>query len=93
MNDPLFLLADEATGNLDSNTELEILDLLDELHREGMTIAMVTHNEDIADRAQRTVWLKDGQVERIDDNRAKPSHLVHHPEDAAAGGNGEGDPC
>ncbi|MEO0478967.1 MAG: ABC transporter ATP-binding protein [Planctomycetota bacterium] len=65
MNDPLFLLADEATGNLDSNTEKEILDLLDELHRDGMTIVMVTHGDNVAQRAERVVWLKDGLLESI----------------------------
>ena len=69
MNDPLFLLADEATGNLDSNTEQEILETLDELHHEGMTIVIVTHNPMVAEHAQRTVWLADGKVERIVDNR------------------------
>lgn len=69
MNDPLFLLADEATGNLDSNTELEILALLDELRSEGVTIVIVTHNQKVADRADRTLWLKDGQVEKLVDNR------------------------
>jgi putative ABC transport system ATP-binding protein len=70
MNDPLFLLADEATGNLDSKTEEEILRLLDELHEEGVTIVMVTHNETVARRSERTVWLKDGQIETIVENRA-----------------------
>jgi putative ABC transport system ATP-binding protein len=70
MNDPLFLLADEATGNLDSRTEEEILRLLDELHDEGVTIVMVTHNETVARRSERTVWLKDGQIETIVENRA-----------------------
>jgi putative ABC transport system ATP-binding protein len=70
MNDPLFLLADEATGNLDSKTEVEILGLFDDLRRDGVTIVMVTHNPRVADRAQRTLWLKDGQVERIVDNDA-----------------------
>ncbi len=65
MNDPLFLLADEATGNLDSNTEREILDLMDELRDEGVTIVIVTHNEKVAERADRVLWLKDGQVESI----------------------------
>jgi putative ABC transport system ATP-binding protein len=70
MNDPLFLLADEATGNLDSKTEVEILGLFDDLRRDGVTIVMVTHNPRVADRAQRTLWLKDGQVEHIVDNDA-----------------------
>jgi putative ABC transport system ATP-binding protein len=63
MNDPLFLLADEATGNLDTSTEQEILNLLDELRREGMTVVVVTHNPKVAERAERIVWLADGVVE------------------------------
>jgi putative ABC transport system ATP-binding protein len=65
MNDPLFLLADEATGNLDSNTEKEILDLLEELRADGVTIVVVTHNQKVAERADRILWLKDGVVERL----------------------------
>lgn len=69
MNDPLFLLADEATGNLDSNTEAEILNLFDDLReRDGITIVMVTHNPTVAKRADRTIWLKDGQVEKVVEN-------------------------
>jgi ABC-type lipoprotein export system ATPase subunit len=63
MNDPLFLLADEATGNLDTKTELEILELLAELQRDGTTFVVVSHNPKVAERAHRVVWLKDGQVE------------------------------
>jgi putative ABC transport system ATP-binding protein len=70
MNDPLFLLADEATGNLDSNTEKEILDLFDDLRPDGITIVIVTHNPKVAERAAHTLWLKDGQVESLLDNRA-----------------------
>ena len=68
MNDPLFLLADEATGNLDSNTEQEILALFDDLQRDGVTIVMVTHNDFVADHADRTLWLKDGEVEKLVEN-------------------------
>ncbi len=60
---PAILLADEPTGNLDSRTSEEILDLFDVLHREGQTIVIVTHEPDIARRCRRIVRLKDGQVE------------------------------
>jgi putative ABC transport system ATP-binding protein len=65
MNDPLYLLADEPTGNLDTATELEILQLLDELHREGMTVIMVTHNPEMAEHTEKVVWLADGRIESI----------------------------
>ena len=60
--DPLLMLADEPTGNLDSKTGHEILELLDELHAEGKTIVMVTHDDNIADRAQRVVRFRDGEI-------------------------------
>ena len=69
MNDPLILLADEATGNLDSKTEQDILTLLDELHAEGKTIIMVTHGQSVADRARRVLHLRDGRVEQIVKNQ------------------------
>jgi len=62
-NDPLILLADEPTGNLDSRTTVEILDLFDEVHSRGRTVLIVTHERDIAERAERVIWLADGQVE------------------------------
>ena len=62
-NDPLVILADEPTGNLDSATGKEILRLLDELHRTGRTMIMVTHNETIAGRAERLIRLLDGRIE------------------------------
>ncbi|MEN6506588.1 MAG: ABC transporter ATP-binding protein [Planctomycetaceae bacterium] len=62
-NDPLILLADEPTGNLDSRTTEEILNLFDDLHRRGRTIIMVTHEDAVAQRAQRVIRLRDGRVE------------------------------
>jgi len=61
-NDPLTILADEPTGNLDSVTGKEILLLLDELHRNGKTMIMVTHDETIATRAGRVIRLLDGRI-------------------------------
>ena len=62
VNDPFFILADEATGNLDSRTSEEIMDLLARLNDQGKTIIMVTHEEDIAEHAHRIIRMKDGQV-------------------------------
>jgi putative ABC transport system ATP-binding protein len=62
-NDPLVLLADEPTGNLDSKTGEEILGLLDKLHGEGKTIVVVTHDPHVAARADRVVRMRDGKVE------------------------------
>ena len=59
---PRILLADEPTGNLDSKTSGEILALVDELHRQGQTIIMVTHEEEIARHAKRIVRMKDGGI-------------------------------
>jgi putative ABC transport system ATP-binding protein len=66
VNDPVLLLADEPTGNLDSRTSLEIMALFQSLHAQGLTIVMVTHEPDIAAFCQRHIVMKDGRV-RSDD--------------------------
>ncbi|MGL5094241.1 MAG: ABC transporter ATP-binding protein, partial [Planctomycetia bacterium] len=62
VNDPFVILADEATGNLDSATSAEIMAMLGELNRLGKTIIMVTHEEDIAEHAKRVIRMRDGLV-------------------------------
>ena len=62
VNDPAVILADEATGNLDTRTSFEILMLFQKLHAEGRTIIFVTHNPEIAQYSSRNIWLRDGQV-------------------------------
>lgn len=64
VTEPSLLLADEPTGNLDSKTKVEIMKLLVELNRQGITIAMVTHEADIARYVKRVVWFRDGRVMR-----------------------------
>jgi putative ABC transport system ATP-binding protein len=64
VNRPSILLADEPTGNLDSGTSYEIMELFRALHREGQTLIVVTHEPDIAEYAVRQIHLKDGRVER-----------------------------
>ena len=79
VNEPLMLLADEPTGNLDSTTEQEILDILDELHAEGRTLVVVTHDNAVAERANRIIHLKDGQVykdiRKQDSDRKSENHF------------------
>ncbi len=65
-NDPAILLADEPTGNLDSTTSLEIMQLLSALHQQGKTIVMVTHENEIAAFADHRLYLKDGRIDRIE---------------------------
>jgi len=69
INDPALIMADEPTGNLDSTSSLEIMQLLEELHSRGRTIIMVTHSAEWAAHAQRIIHLRDGRVESIEDNR------------------------
>ena len=62
VNDPAIILADEPTGNLDSSTSREIMDLLLRLNDQGRTIIMVTHEADVAEQAKRQVYMKDGLI-------------------------------
>lgn len=62
VNDPVILLADEATGNLDTKTSYEVMELFQELNDKGSTIGFVTHEDDIAKFSKRTVVLKDGNI-------------------------------
>jgi putative ABC transport system ATP-binding protein len=70
VNEPSILLADEPTGNLDSATGNEIMNLFEELHTQGQTIVLVTHEHDIAEHAHRQIHLLDGKIAR--DERTKP---------------------
>jgi putative ABC transport system ATP-binding protein len=62
VNNPAVILADEATGNLDTRTSFEILVLFQKLHREGRTIIFVTHNPEIAQYSSRNIILRDGKI-------------------------------
>ena len=63
VNDPLVILADEPTGNLDSISGVEILKIFDDLHEQGKTIILVTHDENVSRHARRSIRLRDGEVE------------------------------
>lgn len=64
VNDPLIIFADEPTGNLDSASGAEILELFDELHEQGKTLIIVTHEDEIGKRAERLIRLRDGHIEK-----------------------------
>ncbi len=76
-NEPVFLLADEPTGNLDTATTREILDLFETLNQQGRTIVMVTHEEEVARRARRIIRMRDGAVES--DEVLRPFQTQEHP--------------
>jgi putative ABC transport system ATP-binding protein len=63
VNEPLVILADEPTGNLDSSSGTEIMKLFDELHDQGKTLILVTHDPNVGQRAHRTIRLRDGEIE------------------------------
>lgn len=69
-NDPPLILADEPTGNLDTASSIEIMELFSELHREGATVVVVTHEEDIASFTQRIIRFRDGQIISDEKNEA-----------------------
>src|ERR1700754_4825238 len=70
VNEPVVILADEPTGNLDTRTSVEIMALFQELGRAGITIIVVTHEEDISEYAGRRIMMRDGVV--LDDRRQTP---------------------
>ena len=71
VNNPSIILADEPTGNLDSKTSIEIMHIFDKIQSEGNTVILVTHEEDIAEYAQRIIRLKDGVIESDRMNETK----------------------
>ncbi len=74
-NEPQVLLADEPTGNLDSRSGAGVLDLFDQLHRDrGMTLIVITHSLEVAERAERIVWIRDGRVVE------QPADTTHYRE-------------
>jgi putative ABC transport system ATP-binding protein len=75
VNNPSIILADEPTGNLDSQTGVEIMKLFDKLHTEGNTIILVTHERDIAEYAHRVISIRDGKIasDEVAANRTAPS--------------------
>jgi putative ABC transport system ATP-binding protein len=82
VNDPVLILADEPTGNLDSHSSAEILGLLRELHHQGRTIVLVTHDDEIAAYAQRVVRFRDGHIEsdQLNGHAKQPARLEEVPD-------------
>jgi putative ABC transport system ATP-binding protein len=76
VNDPVLILADEPTGNLDTRSGEEIMTLMSELHTQGSTIVMVTHDDDIAAFAERIIRLRDGQIETDEQNGEYSSRKI-----------------
>jgi putative ABC transport system ATP-binding protein len=80
VTEPSILLADEPTGNLDSKTTIEIMALFDELHSEGQTLIVVTHEDEIAQHCHRVVEMKDGSIANDSGMRLSPSSNESQPE-------------
>jgi len=83
VNNPSIILADEPTGNLDSKTSVEILGLLEEIHKMGNTVIIVTHEEDIAQHAHRIIRLMDGQIYIDEANKSIKTIADYHLTPAA----------
>ena len=77
INHPSIILADEPTGNLDTKTSYEIMELFEDIHKKGNTVIIVTHEEDSARYASRIIRIRDGEIERdeINENKLDPSEL------------------
>ena len=65
MTNPSLILADEPTGNLDSKTSQEIMDMFHELHKQGNTIVLITHDNDVAKQASRSIHILDGKITEV----------------------------
>ncbi len=78
VNNPAIILADEPTGNLDSKTSIEILGLLEDIHKMGNTVIIVTHEEDIAQHAHRIIRLMDGQISTDEVNKSIKTIADYH---------------
>ncbi len=76
VNDPVLVLADEPTGNLDSRTGEEIMGMLHALHEQGTTIVMVTHEDDVARHAQKTLVMRDGRILEIRENTTSTEEVT-----------------
>jgi putative ABC transport system ATP-binding protein len=75
VNEPVILLADEPTGNLDSRTSVEVMAVFQELHNKGITIILVTHEHDISQYAQRIITFKDGKIRSDNPNSTRKSAI------------------
>ena len=89
VNDPAIVLADEPSGNLDTDTEADILDLFDEFHAGGTTMLVVTHERHVAERADRIVHLLDGRIERIEELDGAGGSQAGSPASRESGGGDE----
>ena len=89
VNDPAIVLADEPSGNLDTDTEADILDLFDEFHEGGTTMLVVTHERHVAERADRIVHLLDGRIERIEELNGASGSQPGTPAGQEPGGSDE----